>query len=880
VRLLRTLASTLRVAARRQRFEDGMSEEMRFHVEAYADDLVRRGVPRDEAFRRARVAFGNPDALKEELRSARGQRLLDELRQDVRYAGRRFFRSRGPAMAAVLALGVGVNLAVFSVIHAALVRPLPHPEPDRLIAISSVSVEHGREHLTSPLDFFDFERRASSLRVAGYFPPGFTITGDGEAERVGGARASSGIFAVLGVQPALGRGFLPDEDRAGTAPVAVISHNVWARRYQRDPSVIGRPIVLSGRAHTLVGVLPEGFHAPAMWPRMPDVWVPIGLDPNVARRDARMLRVLGRMKPGVTVEQARAELDAIAGALASEYPASNRGTGATAAGLADHLTRDIRGSLYVLAAAVIALLLVACGNTAGLLAGSTLERQHEFATRLAIGASRSRIVRQLIAESALIGMVAGGAGFLLAVFATDLLIGAATAARVPRAAETDVGWPILLAGVVLSVACTTACALVAAFELTRGRDLRLERSVSAATPRRNRVRAALICLEAAFSLALLVAAGLLVRSFHELRITRPGFESAHTFTARISPPSARYPAGAALAAFYDRVVERVRALPGVEAASVVDWLPVSGSSAVVPVLSPGAAAPPPARTYAELRVVGVEYFRTMQQPLVAGRVFDRRDVDGAPPAVVINEALARAYFTGVDPIGRRLALERSGGVLDAEVVGVVGDVREVALAVPPGPAIYAPKTQQPWMRSETRDLVVRSAAGLAVLAPAIHTVIRELEPDVPRPAVLPIEDVMAQALTRPGFYASAVATFALTAVLLAAFGIFGTVASAVTERRREIGIRLALGASRRDVLTRAARYGALPTMAGLVLGIPLTFLAGRVVRQQLYGVGPADWVTLVSVGGSMALVAGIAALLPAIRATRIDPAAILRHDTR
>ena len=825
-----------------------------------------------------RAAFGLIKNDYEDMKTP-GQRLADDLARDVGYAGRRFFHSRGPAIVAVLALGVGVNLAVFSVIHTALLRPLPHPQPDRLVAISSFSIELGREHLTSPLDFFDVERRATTLeRVGAYFPPGFTITGDGgEAERVGGARASSGIFAVFGVRPALGRGFLPEEDRAGGSPVAVISHALWVRRYGGDPSAIGRTIVLSGRPHTLVGVLPEGFHSPAMWPRMPEVWVPIGLDPNVTRRDARMLRVLGRMRPGVTVAQVRAEIDAIAFALAREHPQSNRGTGAVTAGLAEQLTRETRPSLYALAAAVAALLLVACGNAAGLLVGNTLERRREFATRLAIGASRSRIVRQMIAESLLIGLLAGGAGFLLAALATDFLIGVATAAGVPRAAETQVGWQIFAAGIVLSLTCTIGCALVAAFEVSRLRDLRLGRSAGAATPRRNRARAVLVGLEAALSLPLLVGAGLLVRSFYELQFTTPGFDSARVFTARVSPPSARYPAGPALAGFYDRLVERVRALPGVEAASVVDWLPVSGSSAAVGFLWSGAPAAQPARMLAELRVVGLEYFHTIGQPLVAGRAFDRRDVEGAPLAVVINQAFARTYFSGVDPIGRRLPLDR-GGLVDVEIVGVVGDVRDVALTVGSGPAIYAPKTQQPWLRSETRDLVVRSASDIAIVAPAIHAVIRELEPDLPRPAVLPMQEVVARALTRPGFYASAVASFALTALLLAAFGIFGTVASAVTERRRELGIRLALGASTREVLVRAARYGAMPAFAGVILGAPLTFVAGGIVRQQLYGVAPADWVTLAAVGGLMSLAAATAALLPAVRATRIDPAGILRHE--
>jgi putative ABC transport system permease protein len=875
---LRAIRSALGIAATRRRFEDDMSDELRFHVEAYAEDLIRSGVPRREAERRARLELGSTEALKEELRAARGQRLFDELSQDIRYARRRFRRSRGPAVVAVLALGIGVNLAVFSVIHASLLRPLPHPEPDRLVAVSSRNIESGREHLTAPLDFFDFERRSSSFaRMAGYYPPGFTLTGDGQAERVSGARASSGIFDVFGVQPALGRGFLAAEDRAGAPAVAVISHSLWVRRFHADPSAVGRAILLSGRPYTVVGVLPEGFHSPAMWPRMPEVWVPLGLDPNVGRRNARMLRVLGRLRPGVTVEQASAELGVLARSLEVEYPATNAGTGATAAALHDQLTRDVRSSLYALAAAVVALLLVACGNAAGLLVGSALERQHEFATRLAIGASRGRIVRQMVAEGLLVGLLAAGGGFALALYAADFLVGAAAAAGVPRASEISVGWRTFFVGVLLSLACTTGCALAAALEATRARDLRVVRGAGAVTRGRNRARAFLIGLEAALSLALLVGAGLLVRSFYELQFTKPGFDAGHILTARLSAPQARYPAGPVLAGFYDRAVERVRALPGVETVSVVDWLPVSGFGASVPFSVTRNPAAGGTWAQAELRVVGAEYFRTMRIPLVAGRVFDRRDVEGAPLAVTINETLARAHFGVGNPIGERLTLDR-GAPLDVEIVGVVGDVRELALRVPAGPTIYAPKTQAPWMRHETRDLVVRSTSDVTSLAPAIQAVLRELEPDMPRPTVLRMEEVIAGSLARPGFYASAVASFALTAVLLAGFGIYGTVTSAVTERRRELGVRLALGASRRSVFVRATRYGALPTILGLAAGVPLGLAAGLILRQQLYGVGPTDWPTMLLVTAFMSMVAVAAAFVPAMHATRIDPAPALRHD--
>ena len=876
---LSRLRSMLEVVFRRRQFEDQVSDELRFHLEAYADDLVRAGASPAEARRRARLEFGSTEALKEDLRSARGQRLFDEFRQDTRYAMRRLRFTRVPAVVVVLALGVGVNSAVFGVIHAALLRPLPHPAPDRLVAISSRNMESGREHQTAPLDFFDIERRAASFEhVAAYYPPGFTLTGGGQAERVSGARASSGIFEVFGVQPVLGRGFVPAEDGTGAPPVAIVSHALWLRRYAGNRDAIGQAIVLSGRTYTLVGVLPEGFQSPAMWPRMPEVWVPIGLDPNVGRRDARMLRVIGRLRPGVSVDQARAELDVLAAALAREHPDTNTGTGATVAGLLERMTREVRPSLYALAAAVIALMLVACGNAASLLVGGALARQHEFATRLALGASRARIIRQILAENLVVGLLAAAAGFAMAWWARDLLVGAATAAGVPRASEISIGPLTFAIGAILSVACTLVCAVVTAAEATRAGDLRVVRGAGTSTPRRGRGRAALIGIEAALSMALLVGAVLLIRSFHALQLTDPGFDPAPVVTTRLSAPAARYPAGPVLAGFYDRVVERVKALPGVESASVVDWLPVSGFGASAGFRLTSSRPADGQGSLAELRVVGPEYFQTLGMRVVAGRPFDGRDVEGAPHVVAINESLARTWFGAENPLGRSLTIDR-GGPLEVQIVGVVADVRELALKIAPAAGIYAPKTQQPWMRHETRDLVIRTRTDTAILAPAIRAVLRELEPDMPHSPLQRMDDVVAGALARPGFYASAVSSFALTAVLLAGFGIYGTVTAAVALRRRELGVRLALGASRRDVLARAAGYGATPTLMGLAAGVPLALVAGRILRDQLYGIEPTDWPTILLVGGFMAAVALAAAFAPAVRAMGIDPAVVLKHET-
>jgi len=875
--LLYRLTSLLRAAWGRDRFEDGMADELRFHKEAYIDDLVRRGVTRQEAERRAAVEWGTVEGLKEELRAARGLHLLDELQQDVRYSLRQLRRGRGFAVVAVLSLGVGANLAVFSVVYTALMRPLPHPNPDRLVSISSRELTSGRDHLTAPLDFFDFEQRATSFeRLGAYYPPGFTLTGNGPAERVAGARASSGLFDVFGVRPVLGRGFNRDEDKPGAAPVAVISHALWTRRYQQASTIIGQTISLSGNAYTIVGVLPEGFQSPAMWPRMPEVWVPIGLDPNVTRRDARMLRVLGRVRPVVSLERARADLDAISRALATEHPETKIGTGVVA--LTDQLTREVRPSLLILAAAVGALLLVACGNAAGLLIGRMLERRHEFATRLALGAGRLRLMRQMLAENVVIGLLASLGGFALASLTSGVLVAAAAAAGVPRASEISIDTTTLLAGVILAVGCTTVCALAAAIETTRPRnEAQGAFATRTVTPGRRRSRALLITVEVAFSLAILAGAALLGRSFYALQSTDPGFDVRNVLTTRLSPPAARYQAGPVLQHFYDAVLERVRALPGVEAASVVDWVPLSGFGASIGFTVPERDGEAVARSLAELRVVDGDYFTTLRIPLVAGRVFERGDRNGAPPVVIVNESLARAQFGTASAIGRRLVLEREG-LVTAEIIGVVGDVREFSLRIPPGPGIFAPKTQSPWVVHETRDMVVRTYSEPGALTPMIAAIVQELEPDLPLGPIQTMEELVDTSLDRTRFYAWAVALFAAIAVLLGGFGIYGVVASAVIQRTRELGIRLALGATRADILARSAGFGVIPALVGVVAGLPLAFAAGQIVRQQLFGVEATDTLTLTAVVASMAAVGLVAAFLPASRATRVDPASVLREQ--
>jgi putative ABC transport system permease protein len=801
-----------------------------------------------------------------------------QLAQTIRNGFRMVAHARGLAIIGVLMLGSGANVAVFAVVHAVLVRPLPHPDAGRLVAISSRNIPSDRDHQMAPLDFFDFERGSSSFaRMAAYYPPGFTLTGDGAAERVAGVRASSGIFDVFGVRPVLGRGFLPEEDTPGTDPVAVISHDLWERRFQSDSGLIGRPITLSGNSYTVVGVLPGDFDAPAMWPRMPDVWVPIGLDANAGSRDARMLRVLGRLRTEVTIDRARADLDRIATQLAQTYP-ELKDTGVTVTPLLEQLTSGIRPSLLMLLVGAAALLLVSAGNTAGLILAGTLQRRIEFSTRLALGATRVQVLRQIVGEHLVLGTLAASLGFVVAYLASGLLVSVAAAAGVPRAAEIEVGVSALVAGIVLSFGCTVLCAVVAGLSTVKlATDGTLLRNAHTITHSHQRAHSVLLALEAAFSLALFVGAILLVRSFYELQLVNPGFDDEQTYTFRISPPAGSYPAGPVLARFYDQVVERVQALPGVDSATVVDWLPSTGAGSAVGFTIDGAGQLE--RHLAELRIVGRDYFKTLSIPVIAGREFEDSARESTPRVVLVNESFVRAHFGSVNAVGRRITFDRGGEPFMAEIIGVTRDVREVSRRLAPGPGVYAPKTQMPWLMVETRDLVIRVASGQTPPVAAIQGVLRDLEPDAPIGAVLRLADATSEAVVRAELYATAALTFSGIAVLLAAFGIYGVVSAVIVHESRQIGIRVALGATSVRVARDAAKRGVLPTVVGLVVGIPLALGAGRIVRQQLFGVQPTDAATLAGVAALMMTVAVVASLIPARRAARIDPAATLRHES-
>lgn len=800
---------------------------------------------------------------------------------DLRYAIRMLLKNPGFSLAVVLILGLGIgaNTAIFSLVNAVLLRPLPYPEPERLVMVWQKSLKTGSSHLVSPADFFDLRAESQSLeQLAAFYPPGFNLVGPNETERISGARVSSGIFQLLGMAPVMGRPFSPQEDRPGTERVVILSHSLWQRRFDGDPAIVGKKAVLSGNTYTVVGVLRAGITTPGLLGGTRDAWVPIGLDPNLNSRKSRYLRVYGRLKSGVTLQQAQAEVEALAARLAQQNPESNAGVGATLVPLHEQVTKDARPVLLLLLAAVGFVLLIACANAGNLLLNRSVARRHEIAVRLALGSGRWRLVRQFLTESLVLSLVSAGAGLGLAVWSRDPLV-ALSADRLPRVQEGSIDLKVLMFTLGLSLLTTLLFGLAPALEACRTSVHQTLKESGASVPARRRLRNVLVIAEVAVSLVLLAGAGLLMQSLGRLRQVDPGIDIHRLLNTRISLPAARYPAGEKMLAFNRQLLERVSALPGVGSAALIDWLPLGdlGGASNSFTIEGRPTAPSGAQPSAELRVVSPSYFQTVGIPLKRGREFTAFDHTQAPSVVVINETLARRYWPNEDPIGRRATIDAEVPV-SAEVVGIVGDVRHYSLNQDPSPEIYASHLQKPWLNHETRDLLVRTSGDPLSLAEPVRREIRSLEREIPITGFRSMDQLFDRALSQSELHASLVGTFAGLALILAAAGIYAVISYSVNEKTHEIGLRMALGAQQRDVLKLMLYDGMRLVLLGVCIGLAPALGLVHFIRGLLFGVVPADPVTFASVVLLLGLVALAACYFPARRASKVDPMKALRHE--
>ena len=811
---------------------------------------------------------------------------MDRLSQDLRYAVRQLARSPGFAIAAVLTLGLGIgaNAAIFSVVDAALLRPLPYPHPEQIVR--AYEVIDNENWSASPSDFADLRAQnhtLSKLASIDAFP--HTLTGPGlEPLPVPSARVSGDFFDVMGVAPALGRPFVAAETQYGQTEAVVLSDAIWHTRFGARSDILGQPIQLDGKSYLVVGVMPPGFS----YPSGTQMWTPLAFsDTELAtQRGAHYLNVIGRLKPATTIPQATADLQGIATRMAQDYPVTNKGQGATLITLREALIgKNIRVALLVLLGAVGLVVLIACANVANLLLARAAGRSRELAVRVAMGARGGDLVRQALTESLLLAVVGGGIGLLLSTWITNALSALRPAAlRNVGALELDGAVLAFTAGVVIATGFLFG--LVPALQASRATNLHgalLAGGRSQTNTREGwRLRSGLITAELALAVVLLTGAGLLLKSFARLEHVDPGFNAEGVLTFELSLPSPRYPKPEQAALFYDQLLGALRGLPGVERTAGISGLPLDNYNFSISLHTlDGRTLEPRAVQGPQVRLVTPGLFSTLGIRLVKGRDFTESDRAGAPLAVVVNETAARLIWPGLDPLGHTLELGTKFGLGGAraggQVVGVVGDVRDAALGADPRPTVYLAHAQFP-----VTDLAIaiRSAGHLDPLSltSAVRSALTRLDPDLPMDQVQSLDHLAAGSVAQSRFAMLLLASFAAVALILAAVGMYGVMAYVVGQRRHDIGIRMALGASRRAVVAEVVARAARPVAVGLALGLVGAFALSHTLSRLLYEIKPSDPLTYLLVAVTLSVVALAAAYLPAIRASRVDPVLALRSE--
>jgi putative ABC transport system permease protein len=800
---------------------------------------------------------------------------------DLRYAFRMLAKSPAFTFVAILTLGlaIGANTAIFSVVNAVLLRPLPYPQSEQLVRVFGTQPTLP-EAPTSPANFLEWQTENQVFtRIATWNGQGFNLTGTDKPERVIGARVSSDMFQLLGVQPVIGRDFSAEEDRDGAERVVILSYDFWQRRFGGDPNAIRQTIKLSDQTYTVIGVMPRGFAFPST---RSQIWTPMAFNAaERATRDTNFIDVVARVKPGVSLEQAQANMTAVAQSQAQRYPQTNVGIGVKVVSLQEQMVGNVRPMLVVLFGAVGFVLLIACANVANLLLARAAARHREMAIRGALGASRSRVVRLLLTESILLAIVGGVIGLLLAIWSLDLLV-SLKPANLPRLAEIGVNRTVFLFTATVSLLTGVLFGLVPAWQVSKT-DLNeglKESGRGSDTPRRQRMRSLLVISEVALSIVLLVGAGLMIRSFARLLAVDPGFRPDHVLTGFVSLPVAKYSKREEQVAFYDRLLERLHNVPGVSAAGIVTDIPLLGGSSTGFDVDGRPPALPGQRAMTDYRIINSDYFAAMGMHMVKGRAFAKTDTETAPAVVIINETLAARHFAGEDPIGKRLKL--SGGPADLrEIVGVVADVRNYGLDEEVKPEVYVPFFQSAagYLANQTSTLtvVVRSTIDPTALTQTLRDQVQALDKDQPVSAIKTMEGYLDESIAQRRFNVLLLGVFAGLALVLAAVGIYGVIAYTVTQRTHEMGIRIALGARAGDILRLVFSNSLATTIIGIVTGLVAAFALTRLLRSLLYQVTATDPVVFATIPLLLLAVAAIATYFPARRAMKVDPISALRE---
>lgn len=887
---LRFLAEVFNVLFRKERVERELDEELRYHLEQEIEKNVRAGMGTQEARRLAYLRFGGVEQVKDRVREERGVRPLEDLLQDVRYALRTLRRDRGftVVMVLTLALGIGATSALFSVVNSVLLNPLPFADPEQLVYVwENRARRAGSESWVSLGNYRDWRRLNTAFQeMAVVQVRPYNLTRSGDPLRVSGLQASASLLPLLGVNPVLGRGFHPDEESPGLEPVCLVSHDLWQDRFGADPDLVGKQLMLDGRSHAVVGVLPPGFQIPGFGPRQ--VLTPIVLhpgDPNF--RGNHNSVVFARLRTGVTVEQADREIAALAARLEEEYPEWNDGIGAHVRPIKEQLVQGARANILFLFAAVLLVLLLACVNLAALLLARASTREREMAMRAALGAGRGRLVRQVLTEAMVLSVFGGLLGLWLCLGALDVLR-ARGATVFPRMSELALDSHVLVFTVAISAVTALIFGLVPALQLSR-LQIREVLSQSGRTPGlrgQTPARRVLVVAQVALASVLLIASGLLLRSYLRLVQVDPGFRTENRIAMEVELPASRYSDRAKVGEFLDQVVSRLEALPWVRSAGASVSLPFFGSFWQKHVtLQERPAEKLTDVPVASLTIATPGYLPALGVPLRKGRLLRFSDDERAPFVALVNQRFVDTHYGNEDPIGRRIRLGVPDHLLPTEledvppwytIVGVVGDVR-LSLAADPQPEIIIPQRQD--MDVAPEFLIVVHALRLpAGYADVLRQTVWDIDTDQPVPWVRSMDDMRAASISRGRLNLLLVGAFGLTALVLALMGVYGLVAYSFSARTQEIGLRLALGAQPTRVLAQFVGQGLQVSVLGVAIGLILSFLAARGMESMLFGITARDSLSFTVVPGALLFAALLASFLPALRASRLDPLEALRYE--
>jgi len=870
-------------------------EELAQHLDDVYQRSLKAGATETDAKSAALNELATEDLLQKEMRRSQTTftespvaggpaqpNLVADFLHDVRYAARLQRKNPGFTIVAViaLALGIGANTAIFSVVNTILLRPLPYKDPERLVMVWEDASKQGYPRDTpAAANFVDWRDQNHVFEgMAAISDESFNLTGAGEPERLEGNTVSATLFPLLGVEPHVGRVFTAAEDQPGAQRVVLLSYALWQRRFGGDPNIVGQALTLNGQSHIVVGVMPAQFQFPSTDSQ---VWVPIAFtQEDAANRNRHYLQVVARLKSGVSLAQAQSEMNTVAARLQQQYPQSNTDLGAAVQSLHEYLVGDIKPALLILLGAVGLVLLIACANVANLLLARAAVRQKEIAVRVALGARRARLIRQFLTESVLLSTLGGLVGLAIA-YVGLVLLKAFIPENISQAREISMDLKVLGFTFLVSVATGLIFGLAPAVQAARFNqiDTLKEGGRDAATGGGGkRLRSVLVTAEVAISLVLLIGAGLLINSFLRLRNVDPGFRAENLLTMKIVLPDTKYERRAQRSAFYTDLIQRVQSLAGVKSVAVTTNLPLYRQGNSISIGIEGQPDPPPGQERIVVtRIISPRYFETMSIPVLRGRELSEQDTDKTPRVVVVSETMARRYWPGEDVVGKRISVGKITKPEDwLQVIGVVKDVRQFELTADPKPQMYLPYRQFGFF--DARDLVVKTDVDPASLAATVRKAVWEIDKDQPVSNIQTMENILADSIARQRFSMLLLAIFAAVALVLAGVGIYGVMSYSVAQRTREIGIRMALGAQTGAVLKLAVGYGMKLVLAGLVIGLIAAFALTRVMATLLFGVTATDPATFTLISLLLIAVAVVASYVPARRATKVNPIIALRYE--